>query len=414
MKTKKIIFGAALAAITALTASVAAEIIPYDRTVDYAQYIRRDNYIDVEIWTDNDEYYEGDKITVYFKANNDCFAAIYNIDTRGRVNLLFPSESGEAARIKGGRIYELPDRYDDYELTVQGPPGTEYLQIVASNDPFILPRWLDEGRLVCEDDPYDFMDYINASYFGCARNCVRALDMTSFVVKEWHNYYFRPIHHYHYPDWSVCGSIYIDYPFGATIYIDGVYWGIAPLFIPRVYFGYHYITIYDWNGYCWEDRINVVRYRSVILDDTIIRTRAGVKSRYREVSRRGFLDPVKNGYPDYHKEIRVKETYKAVSRQNLDYTSGKTRTAYKAKSSSDNDRSKGNGGSYQIHKTSRDGDNSSRKSRAAEYKVEKIKSASGATAQKKQSSSRSGDANVRSGSSQSTGKASNGDGKKRR
>jgi hypothetical protein len=135
-------------------------------------------------------------------------------------------------------------------------------------------------------------------------------------VKEWHQYYFRPIYtHYYDPwDWGYCGSVYIDYPFGATIYIDGIYWGIAPLFIPRLYYGWHYVTVYDHYGYCWEDRVNIVRHKSIVVDETVVRTKAGVKSRFKEVRASGHLNPTTNGYAEYQKDIKIKKRHQPVSR----------------------------------------------------------------------------------------------------
>lgn len=300
-----------------------AEIIEYDRNVDYSQYIRPDRYLNAEVWTDNNEYYQGENIKISFRVNKDCYVAVYDIDTRGQVNLIYPTQPGDDGHIQGDRIYRIPEKYDDYELTVRGPAGVEYLQIIASREPLELPDWFNGSGLVCDGDPYDFMDYINGTYFGCQNDCPRALDLTSFSVKEWHEYYFHPVYYNDYPDWSVCGSVYVDYPFGATIYIDGIYWGVAPLFIPRLYWGHHWMTVVDPFGYCWEDRISVVRYKSVIIDDFTIKTRSGLKSRFRDIQRRGYLDPVKNGYPEYHKQIRVKETYKSTSKNIITNTVGK-------------------------------------------------------------------------------------------
>ncbi len=372
MKTRITLIGALLAGLTVFAISAYAGIVSYDKSVDYSQYIRRDRNLNVEIWTNNDEYYEGDKINISFRTNRDCFVAIYNIDTRGRVNLIYPSDQGDAGQVRGGRIYQIPESGDNYELTVDGPAGTEYLQMVASSEPFPLPDWSRGSGLVSDDDPNYYLNYVNATYFGCDDDCVRALDMTSFQVKEWQDYYFRPVYHHDYPDWSMCGSVYIDYPFGSSVYIDGIYWGCAPLFIPRVYFGYHYITIYDWDGYCWEDRIDVARYRSVILDNSIIRTHPGVRSRYREVAQRGFRDPAKNGYPDYQKEVRVKETYKADARRGFDNSSDKTRMIYREKPTYDNRDVRGEKGTYNTRQTTRENSNSADKRRAGEWKVQKM------------------------------------------
>ncbi|HSG99652.1 MAG TPA: DUF4384 domain-containing protein, partial [candidate division Zixibacteria bacterium] len=126
----------------ALTAAIAApshaqERIVRDYDPDYGGYVDIDPELDVEIWTDNESgiYYEGDEIKIYFRANRDCWVAIYNIDTDGRVNLIYPFDEFDDPYIEGGRIYRIPDRYDDYELIVQGPSGVENIQIVASRTP---------------------------------------------------------------------------------------------------------------------------------------------------------------------------------------------------------------------------------------------------------------------------------------
>jgi len=295
------------------SARVTAE---YNPDVDYMQYIDIDRYLNVEVWTDDDEYYEGDNIQISFRASEDCYVAIYNIDTRGHINLIFPDSPNQDNWVEGGYVYTIPGRYDDYDLTVQGPEGIEHLQIIASKKPFRMPDWYRGSGIISSYDAYDFMEFIAATYFECNGHCRFALDVTSFQVKEWHRHYFRPVytyHHYPHWDWSYYGGVYIDYPFGATIYIDGVYWGVAPLFIPRIYWGWHYVTIYDRYGYCWEDRIHVYREKRVVLDRTVINTREGVKSRFKDVRKQGYLNPARNGYPDYSEKVRTKKAYKPVS-----------------------------------------------------------------------------------------------------
>ena len=315
----------AAAAMLLLVMSAGATIVAYDRSVNYSQYLKYDRFLDVEIWTDGEEYYSGDNIRISFQADENCYVAIYNIDTRGRVNLLFPDSPAEDNWIEGNRIYRLPAGYDDYQLTVHGPEGIEFLHIIASRHPFPIPDWFGGSGLVCDDDPYDFIDYIDAVYFACEGNCAQAFDLTSFTVNEWNDYYFRPVyrhhhHHYHYPDWDwwYYGGVYIDYPFGATIYIDGIYWGIAPLFIPRIYYGWHHITIYDSYGYCWEDRIHVYKRKSIVLDRTHINPRAGIKSRFKEVRKQGYLAPERNGYPEYKKQVAVKKSLTPVKSVSVD------------------------------------------------------------------------------------------------
>jgi hypothetical protein len=355
---RHILFAAILVLASAAFSTAGAGVVRYDRSVDYGAYLKFDRYLNVEIWTDHNEYYEGDKIEFSFKANEDCFVVVYNIDSRGDVHLLYPAGRYDDYRIQGGRIYRVPSKQDDYELTVRGPEGVEYLQIIASREPFPLDDWSDD--LYCDTDPYDFMDYINASFFGCNSNCHRAYDMTSFLVREWDDYYFRPVYIYERPHWSYAGSVYIDYPFGASVYINGVYWGVAPLFIPRIYYGWHWITIYDRYGYCWEDRIQVVRRKSVVLNETVVRTKADVVSRYKDVRTTAYRDPVKSGYKDYDTQVvKKREIYEtrrnspqgAGTRMQSDGQPGsrygeRTTSSTRAGSSNQSGRSTESGGTY--------------------------------------------------------------------
>ncbi len=322
MKKQFITLLMAAVMISMLSLPAAAQYERYEDNVSYSQYIKYDRYLDVEIWTDDDEYYDGENISIQFRANKDCYVVVYNIDTRGNVNLLYPSDQWDDDKIERDRIYSIPNSQDDYELTVRGPEGIEYIQVVASRTPIRIPDWDNGFDMVATGDPLDFLDYINAVYFGCDDGCSLAFDMALFTVDEWQEEYYRPVHHYYHNNWNMSGMIYIDYPWGGTVYIDGVYWGIAPLFIPRIYYGWHYVTIYDSYGYCWEDRVNVFRRKSVVLDNTIIKTRGGVKSKYRDVRTKAYLDPAKNGYPDYTTKKTVKKEVWDTKRASSSNTGG--------------------------------------------------------------------------------------------
>ena len=120
MKRQTIFLGILLLAVS-LGVTARADIVPYERDYDYTQGIRTDRYPTAEVWTDDNSYYQGDDISISFRANSDCYVAIYNVDTRGNVNLLYPTSPQDDGQIRGGKIYRLPDRNDNYQLTVQGP-----------------------------------------------------------------------------------------------------------------------------------------------------------------------------------------------------------------------------------------------------------------------------------------------------
>ncbi len=275
---------------------------PPDPRERYDKEIRIDRYLDVEIWTNHldGDYYVGDKVVINFRANRDAFVAIYSVDSRGRVNLLFPSYPNQDNYIYGGATYSLPGPDDDYDLVVAGPEGVENIQIIASRERFPIPDWYPVSGLVSDwDDRLEYMDYLNGRYFVRYGGQKFAFDRTALYVNEWEPYYFRPVYYPSYPSWAVSGNAYIDYPWGATIYIDGIYWGVAPLYIPRIYVGWHTITVYDSYGYCWEQDVHFTRYHTVVLDRTIIKPSRYNVSKYKEVRTVAYRDPVSNGYPRF-------------------------------------------------------------------------------------------------------------------
>lgn len=275
---------------------------------DYGDRTRIDRYLNVEIWTDHDddEYYEGDRVKFYFRVSRDAFVAIYSIDSKGRVNLLFPGHKGQDNYITGGVTHSLPGRNDDYDLVVSGPNGVENVQIIASREPFPIPDWHDNSGLFCDwDDRHDYMDWVNGQYFVKYDGQRFAYDRTSLYVYEWEPEYFRPVYRPYYPNWTVCGNVYVDYWPGSSIYIDGIFWGITPCYIPRIYVGWHTFTVYDHYNYCWEYDVHVTRYNTVVLDHTVIVTQPSVRSKYKTVRFAGYQEPAKIGYTDYDKKLKV-------------------------------------------------------------------------------------------------------------
>ena len=98
-----------------------------DYEYDYTDRIRIDRYLDTEIWTNHPdgEFYEGDDIVIKFRTNRDAFVAIYSIDSRDRVNILFPSSPEQENYVQGGVTYSIPGALDDYDLVVTGPEGVD-------------------------------------------------------------------------------------------------------------------------------------------------------------------------------------------------------------------------------------------------------------------------------------------------
>ncbi len=302
----------------------------YDNDGNYLENIRIDRYLDAEVWTNHldGDFHVGDNVVINYRTNRDAFVAIYSIDTRGRVNLLFPTEPGQDGFVRGGVTNYLPGPNDDYDLVVSGPEGVENIQIIASRERFPIPEWYPVSGLICDwDDRHEFLDHLNGRYFVRYGGQSFAFDRTALYVNEWEPTYYRPVYYPYYPSWTVCGNAYFDYPWGATVYINGIYWGCTPLYIPRIYVGWHTITIYDHWGYCWERDIHFSRYHTVVLNRDIIIPRPTVLSKYKEVRRVGYRDPVKHGYPKFKEKQSVmskmpgvKSKTTVTSGAKMDYT----------------------------------------------------------------------------------------------
>ena len=312
------------------TVMVSAQNVVIDNDQDPYYYADRpaiDRYLSAEVWTDHSdaEYYSGDNVTIYFRANRDAFIAIYSIDSRGMVNLLFPAREGDDNFVRGGVTYSLPGPDDDYDLVLSGPQGDENIQIVASREQFPIPNWYHNSGLTCDwDSRNDYMDYLNGRYFVRYDGQRFAYDRAVIFVNEWEPDYFRPIYYPAYPSWSVCGNAYIDYPWGSSIYINGIYWGCAPMYVPRLLVGWHTITVYDRWGYCWESDFHVSRYHTVVFDKTIIHTSPTVASKYKEVRTVGYRDPVKAGYTKFYDEVNTWKSERSTGKVVANTQSGGT------------------------------------------------------------------------------------------
>jgi outer membrane protein OmpA-like peptidoglycan-associated protein len=111
----------------------------------------------VDVWFDKQcgaSYGQGEKILISFKTTADAYVTVYDIDTRGNVSVLFPNRHYPDNFVRGNRTYTMPNRDYTYDLVVEGPEGIEYVDVVASADPYYHwdynrgePRWVYEWGL---------------------------------------------------------------------------------------------------------------------------------------------------------------------------------------------------------------------------------------------------------------------------
>ncbi len=244
----------------------------YDDSHGVKHRVISDPYLDIEVWVDKGEgatYYPGEDIKVYFQTSRDCYVVLYNIDSRGYVHLLYPLDEGADFYVEGGRVYRIPDRFDDYDLTVNGPEGVEYIQAVASLKPLDLPNfpgeYIYEGEVYAYhldgEDPFEFMAEVNAeiAQFDYASDvCIFSVEYRHPKWYYWPRevYVDRPVDIY----W---GGVYFGYPWGVEIWIDGVFYGITPITIPALVVGRHYVSFWYHGCWIWRDWFRVRRHCTI-------------------------------------------------------------------------------------------------------------------------------------------------------
>jgi hypothetical protein len=109
----------------------------------------------VKLWVDRGPesiYYPGESVWVTFTVNDDAYVCLYNIDTEGRVQVLFPPP-GDPGFVHAHEVVELPGAECDFEYVVLGPPGIETIEAIASRAS--LAGWEEEWSEEWETDEWD-------------------------------------------------------------------------------------------------------------------------------------------------------------------------------------------------------------------------------------------------------------------
>jgi hypothetical protein len=263
---------------TATLADQQGEVAIHDQHDQYqvSHRVIHQPYLDIDLWVDRGEgaaYYPGEEIKVYFRASRDCYVVIYGINTRGYVYLLYPYDKYDDYYVEGGRTYRIPDRFDDYDLTVDGPEGTEYIQAVASFDPVSVPNfpglfdyYEDEEIYAYSldgEDPFEFMEAVNEEIVSYDY----ASDVCMFNVEYEHpGWYYQPREIYvNRPVDVVWGGVYIDDPWGVEVWIDGFFYGITPITIPALVVGRHWFSFWYHGCWIWRDWFWIRRDRTIRL-----------------------------------------------------------------------------------------------------------------------------------------------------
>lgn len=79
----------------------------------------------------------GEKIVFSFRADEDCYVYIFNIDSQGSVNLIFPNSYCRDNFVRRGEERKIPDERmgKKFELEFGEPAGEETVKVIATKEP---------------------------------------------------------------------------------------------------------------------------------------------------------------------------------------------------------------------------------------------------------------------------------------
>ncbi|HFD04863.1 MAG TPA: DUF4384 domain-containing protein [Firmicutes bacterium] len=246
VKKEKIkVKGRAIGRVERVTKVVGGRVIvqPY-RIVHHGSNFR------VNIWTNRNEYYPGDRIKVYVRSNRNCYIVVYDIDTEGNISIIYP-EYGT------GYLRAYRTRRIDRWWYVDGPEGYEQLVVVASRSPI---------------DAYDYGMYLrnelgynrNRGYFKVVPRRYRRISIASinFYINGYYGYEYDDDYYYDDYDYGYgindgFGFIIVEAPVWGWIYIDGTYYGRGNCRVPKMKPGWHTITVKQSGKIKYKKRIYV-------------------------------------------------------------------------------------------------------------------------------------------------------------
>ena len=155
--------------------------------------------LEARVWLDRGDepvLEPGDDVRVYYRTTDDAFAAIFRIDTDGRISMLFPHHPGADSFVPGGRDYRLILAKSP-RWRVRDDPGEGYFFMLASPFPLDFSAFEYDAELgwdlsgvgeVVYEDPYVAIDDYVAALLPSWDIEPYALDFLSYSVGEEHEY----------------------------------------------------------------------------------------------------------------------------------------------------------------------------------------------------------------------------------
>jgi hypothetical protein len=94
----------------------------------------------VDAWVDDPDrtYRVGQRLKLYVRPKDTSYITVLNVGSSGRVSVVFPNYYQRDMRVRAGQTVRIPAEGSNWHIDVQGPPGVEVIQVIASKEPLRL------------------------------------------------------------------------------------------------------------------------------------------------------------------------------------------------------------------------------------------------------------------------------------
>jgi len=94
----------------------------------------------VDAWVDDPDrtYRVGQRLKLYVRPKDTSYITVLNVGSSGRVSVIYPNYYQRDMRVRAGQTVRIPAEGSNWHIDVQGPPGVEVIQVIASKEPLRL------------------------------------------------------------------------------------------------------------------------------------------------------------------------------------------------------------------------------------------------------------------------------------
>jgi hypothetical protein len=118
-----------------IKAEVEYTLRPKRETPVQAVLLDKDAPLTVKVWTSKKQYSGGERIKIYIQGNRAFYARIMDITSGGDIIQLLPNDYRGINFFEANRVYQIPDKGDQFDLKVSPPYGEDRIVVYASEAP---------------------------------------------------------------------------------------------------------------------------------------------------------------------------------------------------------------------------------------------------------------------------------------